>query len=106
MVRIAILALTALALAGCDRASNDERERAAGQILPGSASDAMLQTDRLQAEAPLAKPAAKGVAGADARPGASPAAAASSAPETPAPAAEPAAPTPEATPQATPTATP
>lgn len=58
MVRIAIFALTAFALAGCDKATTDERERAAGQILPGSASDAMLQTDRLRTEAPAADPTA------------------------------------------------
>ena len=58
MIRVTLAVLGILALTACDRGANDERDRAAGQILPGSASDAMLQTDRLQAEAPLAKPAA------------------------------------------------
>ncbi len=58
MVRSGVIALAAFALAACGRGQNDERDQAAGQILPGSASDAMLQTDRLQSEAPLAKPEA------------------------------------------------
>jgi len=60
MIRLAPIALSALALAACNRDGNDERDRAAGQILPGSASDAMLQTDRLQSEAALARPTLKG----------------------------------------------
>ena len=55
MIRLSIL-LVALGLAGCGGAQTDERDTAAGKILPGSASDAMLQTDRLQSEAPLAAP--------------------------------------------------
>ena len=65
MTRIAMLAL-ALVLGGCGSGKTDERDTAAGKILPGSASDAMLQTDRLQSEAPLAAPKA---ADGDAEPG-------------------------------------
>ena len=56
MIRLSIVAL-ALVLGGCGSGGKtDERDAAAGKILPGSASDAMLQTDRLQSEAPLAAP--------------------------------------------------
>ena len=66
MMRSAMLA-PILALAACGGGKSDERDTAAGKILPGSISDAMLQTDRLQSEAPLAAP--KPVDG-DAKPGA------------------------------------
>jgi len=56
MIRLSI-AVLALVLGGCGSGGKtDERDAAAGKILPGSASDAMLQTDRLQSEAPLAAP--------------------------------------------------
>lgn len=56
MIRLSIVVL-ALVLGGCGSGGKtDERDAAAGKILPGSASDAMLQTDRLQSEAPLAAP--------------------------------------------------
>ena len=56
MIRLSIVVL-ALVLGGCGSGGKtDERDAAAGRILPGSASDAMLQTDRLQSEAPLAAP--------------------------------------------------
>ncbi len=56
MIRFAILLLPALLLSACGGGKTDERDTAAGEILPGSASDAMLQTDRLQSEAPLVAP--------------------------------------------------
>jgi hypothetical protein len=56
MIRYAMLLLPALLLSACGGGKTDERDTAAGKILPGSASDAMLQTDRLQSEAPLAAP--------------------------------------------------
>ena len=65
MKPIVILVLATF-LAGCGGGKTDERDTAAGKILPGSASDAMLQTDRLQSEAPLAAPK---VADEDAKPG-------------------------------------
>lgn len=56
MIRLSIVVL-ALVVGGCGSGGKtDERDAAAGKILPGSASDAMLQTDRLQSEAPLAAP--------------------------------------------------
>jgi len=68
MIRIPFLALMlpALLLSACGSGKTDERDTAAGKILPGSASDAMLQTDRLQSEAPLAAPK---VADGDSKPG-------------------------------------
>ena len=50
-----LLAATAglLALGGCDR-STDESTQASGKILEGTVSDAMLQTDQVRSEAPLA----------------------------------------------------
>ncbi len=56
MNRFSLLLLPALLLSACGSGKTDERDTAAGKILPGSASDAMLQTDRLQSEAPLAAP--------------------------------------------------
>ena len=108
MVRIAILALAFTALAGCDGAKDDERERAAGQILPGTTSDAMLQTDRLQVEAPAADPTAAAKASEAKAPAGgrrAPAVAPSDAPPSPAPTEVP---TPEApvTPQASATPAP
>ena len=89
--RIAMLAVV-LALAACGDAKTDERDPAAGKILPGSISDAMLQTDRLQSEAPLVAPK---IADGDEKagaPGVKPAAAADEADASEAPEAEPAAP--------------
>lgn len=55
MMRSAMLGAVLL-LGACNQGKTDERDTAAGKILPGSASDAMLQIDGLQAEAPLAAP--------------------------------------------------
>ncbi|MET0179045.1 MAG: hypothetical protein ABW194_01010 [Novosphingobium sp.] len=55
--RTAALLLLAATAAGCDRAPKaDERDQAAGRILPASVSDAMLETDRSQVEPPVAEP--------------------------------------------------
>ena len=89
--RIAMLAVV-LALVACGDAKTEERDTAAGKILPGSISDAMLQTDRLQSEAPLVAPK---IADGDEKagaPGVKPAAAADEADASEAPEAEPAAP--------------
>ena len=70
--------LVLAALSGCDK-GKEERAQAAGEILEGTASDAMLKTDQIRSEAPLAPRAVKGKADAsektrDARePSASPA---------------------------------
>ena len=63
MITLACRLLAAtLALAGlssCDK-GKEERAQAAGEILEGTASDAMLKTDLIRSEAPLAPRAAKG----------------------------------------------
>ena len=41
------------ALSGCDQ-GKDERTQAAGEILEGTVSDAMIKTDEIRSEAPLA----------------------------------------------------
>jgi hypothetical protein len=51
--------LALAALAGCDK-GKEERAQAAGEILEGTASDAMLKTDQIRSEAPLAPRATKG----------------------------------------------
>lgn len=54
----ALLALTALT--GCNQSKKDEGAgTAAGEILPGSASDAMIPLDSVRSQAPLA-PRAEG----------------------------------------------
>jgi hypothetical protein len=53
----AFLVMTGLALAlgGCDAAKQaDAPGKASGQVLPGTISDAMIDLDRSQAQAPLA----------------------------------------------------
>lgn len=67
-LRLALILATPLILAGCgsgsDKAGKDHRT-AAGEILPGSISDAMLPYDTVRSQPPLApketgKPGAKG----------------------------------------------
>ena len=59
--RIAIPCLMALALAGCgDKTAPDKTAAAGGQVLPGSASDAMLPQDTVRSQPPLAKPTGDG----------------------------------------------
>lgn len=57
----------ALLLGGCGQSSAPQAaSTASGEILPGSVSDAMLDTDRTQAQAPLAPAARSTVAKGDA----------------------------------------
>jgi hypothetical protein len=48
-----VATLGLITLSGCDQ-GKDERAQAAGEILEGTASDAMLETDQIRSEAPLA----------------------------------------------------
>ena len=100
--RIAMLAVV-LALVACGDAKTDERDTAAGKILPGSISDAMLQTDRLQSEAPLVAPKIADGAEKAGAPGVKPAAAADEADASEGPVAEAAAPAAAPAPVAAPT---
>ena len=56
MTRLPILAALALALAGCGGkdARTDNNATAGGEVLPGSASDAMLPLDTVRSQAPAA----------------------------------------------------
>ncbi|MBC2667053.1 hypothetical protein H7F51_16160 [Novosphingobium flavum] len=59
-MRLACLALViALPLAGC-KGSDNKQATASGEILPGSASDAMLPEDRLTSQPPLDPGAERG----------------------------------------------
>lgn len=49
----AAAALAGLIVAGCDR-KPDERTKAAGEVLPGTISDAMIAPDRVRSEPPVA----------------------------------------------------
>lgn len=53
-VRIAAALLIATGLAACQGEKTPEQKRAAGEILPGSASDAMLPIDTVRSQPPLA----------------------------------------------------
>jgi len=94
MRNLPILVL-ALALAACGSGKKDEGAgKAAGEILPASASDAMLPLDTVRSQAPLApKVESSGKASGEAEAGATEAA------EAPAAEAPPAAPEPVATPE-------
>jgi hypothetical protein len=69
-LRLALTLLAPLALAACGSGSDTKQKdqrTAAGEILPGSASDAMLPYDTVRSQPPLApkataKPGAKGAA--------------------------------------------
>jgi hypothetical protein len=53
-VRSALLLTgAALALTGCNKAAPPPAGKAAGEVMPGTISDAMLDLDRSQAQAPL-----------------------------------------------------
>jgi len=59
-----IVAAALLALAGCNRdAKKDTGGTAQGEVLPGSASDAMLPLDTVKSQAPLAPKSEGGEAG-------------------------------------------
>jgi len=49
-------AMAALALAACKKEPELKAPAASGEVLPGSVSDAMLDTDTSQAEAPVLTP--------------------------------------------------
>lgn len=90
MLRNLIAPALAVALLGCGAEKKDEGAgTAAGEILPGSASDAMLPLDTVRSQAPLA-PKVESTGKAAASPAASDAApAAEEAPAAAAPAAAP-----------------
>lgn len=90
MLRNLIVPALALALLGCGAEKKDEGAgTAAGEILPGSASDAMLPLDTVRSQAPLA-PKVESTGRAAGSPAASdPASAAEEAPAAAAPAAAP-----------------
>ncbi|MDP3675030.1 MAG: hypothetical protein Q8R44_08030 [Novosphingobium sp.] len=50
---MAAAALAGLIVAGCDR-KPDERSKAAGEVLEGTISDAMIAPDRVRSEPPIA----------------------------------------------------
>ena len=55
---VAALALACLILAGCERKAA-ESNKAAGEVLEGTISDAMIATDSIRSEPPLAPRTAK-----------------------------------------------
>lgn len=60
---LAVAVAPLLILSGCSKSSAPQAgSTASGEILPGSVSDAMLDTDRSQAQAPLAPAAHSAVA--------------------------------------------
>lgn len=95
MKKAQISALLALAVAACngDAKKDEGAGTASGEVLPGSASDAMIPLDQVKSQAPLAPKAEssdkKKAEGTDKEAAAGPAAAADEAPaEAPAPAGE------------------
>lgn len=82
VLRLAGLCAFALALCSCDR-EPDRQATAGGEILPGSASDAMLPYDALRSQPPIVVPTETAGPAADATE--SPDPAASDSAETPAP---------------------
>jgi hypothetical protein len=70
--RSALLGAALLCLAACGSASDEADQRTAvGEILPGSATDAMIKYDQLRSQPPLAKQTGTGGGGgADAEPAA------------------------------------
>ena len=61
--RLACLLALPLALGACGQEKPDEKARAGGEILPGSASDAMLPLDSLRSQPPAAPPSETRAAG-------------------------------------------
>ena len=55
--RIIAVLFAVLSLAACNKPGN-ERRQAAGEILEGSVSDAMIHTDQVRSEGPYAAPEA------------------------------------------------
>lgn len=56
---VALLAPMILGLAACNKGQTDKQAAAGGEILPGSASDAMLPLDTVTSTPPLAPKVAK-----------------------------------------------
>ncbi len=87
---IAVLALTLLALSACQQEAKQAKATggtAAGEILPGSASDAMLPVDTLRSQPPAAPKSEAGPTDkAKAKPGTAAAPAAAAPAEAPEPA--------------------
>lgn len=92
--RLVVIAALGLALAGCKDNQKPTGGTADGEILPGSASDAMLPMDSVRSQAPLAPHADKSKAGASD-------AVKSTDPKPPSDSAAPPEPAPEAAPDAT-----
>ncbi len=89
--RLAVIAAIALTVAGCKGDQKATGGTADGEILPGSASDAMLPIDNVRSQAPLAPHSdggtkSKDSAAAASSPGEAAAPTESSAPTEPAPA--------------------
>ena len=53
MIRVLLIAAAGLALSACNQ-KKEERAGAAGEVLEGTVSDAMIATDQVRSEAPLA----------------------------------------------------
>jgi len=53
MIRVLLIAAAGLALSACNQ-KKEERAGAAGEVLEGTVSDAMIATDQIRSEAPLA----------------------------------------------------
>ena len=62
---VLLLCLPLLSLAACDRRESETVMMRPQPVLPGTVSDAMLQTDGLRARAPFAEPIATGSPGAE-----------------------------------------
>lgn len=58
--RFACLIALPVALSACDQKDEGGTSNAAGEVLPGSASDAMLPLDTVRSQPPLAPPPASG----------------------------------------------
>lgn len=64
VLRLACLLLLPAALAACGKEEKSDKARAGGEILPGSASDAMLPLDTVRSQPPLApRPTESGAGG-------------------------------------------
>ena len=61
--RLVLILVLPLAMVGCGKSDESKQAAAAGEVLPGSASDAMLPLDTLRSQPPLAPMAAASGAG-------------------------------------------
>ena len=53
---LALILALSVAVAGCGKSDEGKQAVAAGEVLPGSASDAMLPLDTVRSQPPLAPP--------------------------------------------------